>query len=71
MKVYLVWNESRTECVGFTDKRDAEEAAGVKKLGNPCSSLADEWRQMYGGDEMGDQPKLGERVIFEMQELDL
>lgn len=71
MKVYLVWNESRTECVGFADKRDAEEAAGLKRLGNPCSSLAGEWRKMYGEDEMGDQPAFSERIIFDIQERDV
>ncbi len=52
--VYLVWNENKTECVGFTDEQDAKEAAGVKRLGNPCATLAEAWRETYADDE----PKL-------------
>lgn len=49
--VYLVWNENKTECVGFTDEQDAKEAAGVKRLGNPCATLAEAWRETYADDE--------------------
>lgn len=62
-KIYLVFNKSGSECVGFTDKRDAEEAAGLKRLGNPCSSLAEEWRELYADDEP--------RAKFKLVEVDL
>lgn len=65
--VYLVWNEKKTECVGFTDKRDAEAAAGIKPLGNPFSTLAGEWRDVMADEWNGDQPKASERVRFNMQ----
>lgn len=62
-KFYLVWNTGRTECVGFADKEDAYQAAGKKRLGNPCSSLADQWRELYADDEP--------RTKFEVQEVNL
>ncbi len=61
--VYLVWNKNRTECVGFTDKDDAYEASGRKRLGNPCASLAEQWRELYADDE----PK----IKFEVQEVEV
>lgn len=61
-KVYLVWNKNRTECVGFTDEDDAYQAAGKKRLGNPCASLAEQWRELYADDEP--------RMKFEVQEVD-
>jgi hypothetical protein len=62
-KAYLVWNEGKTECVGFTDKSDAQQAAGIRKMGNPCSALTDAWRELYADDE----PKLK----FDMQEIEI
>lgn len=62
-KAYLVWNENRTECVGFTDKDDAEQAAGVKRMRNPCATLAEAWRETYADDE----PKLK----FKIQQVDV
>lgn len=56
--VYLVWNKNKTECVGFTDRENAEQAAGVKRLQNPCSTLAEAWRETYADDE----PKLKFRI---------
>lgn len=71
MSLYLIWNSNRTECVGFTDKSDAYEAAGIYPLRNGCATLANEWRQMYADDELGDQPDDGQRVIFDIQEVKL
>lgn len=62
-KVHLVWNKNKTECVGFTDKDDAKQAAGVKRLGNPCASLAEAWRETYADDEP--------RAKFEVQEVEV
>ncbi|MHA3884606.1 hypothetical protein [Stutzerimonas degradans] len=47
-KVYLVWNASMTECVGFTDIKDAQFAAtGARAPGTfGVSTLADEFRDM-------------------------
>lgn len=61
-KVYLVWNKNKTECVGFTDKSDAEQAAGIKRMGNPCSTLADDWRDIYAD---------GGSKKFKMQEVEV
>ena len=47
---YLVWNKNKTECVGFKDEDDALQAAGKKRMGNPCASLAEAWREMYADD---------------------
>jgi len=68
-RVYLVWNTSRTECVGFKDKKDAEQAAGLKSTGNPCSSLVVEWRDMYADEFGGEQPDESERIKFQIQEI--
>jgi hypothetical protein len=62
-KVFLVWNKNRTECVGFTDKDDARQAAGAKRMSNPCATLAEAWRETYADDE----PKLK----FEIQEVEV
>lgn len=69
--VYLIWNKNRTECVGFTDKHDAEAAAGIKPLGNPYSSLAGEWRDLMADEWNGEQPKAAERERFEMQKVNV
>ncbi|WP_039032012.1 hypothetical protein [Leclercia adecarboxylata] len=57
-KVVLVWNPSKTECVGFVERDpdgdvwdcgsdgDAEHAAGGERW-NPVSSLADSFREQY------------------------
>ncbi len=60
-KTYLVWNENKTECVGFKCKDDAEQAAGLLPLSNPCSTLALEWREAFAYDEPD--------TIFEMEEV--
>lgn len=47
-KIYLVWNESRSECVGFDDKDDAEYAAtGIDCSTTGVSALADAFRDLY------------------------
>jgi len=63
MTVYLVWNEKQTQCVGFTNEKDAKQAAGISRLGNPCSTLALAWREAYAED----QPKLK----FKMQPVEI
>ena len=59
-KVVLVWNPSKTECVGFVERDPdgsawdcgsdgyAEHAAGGERW-NPVSSLADRFREQYEG----------------------
>lgn len=46
VKVYLVFSKDGSECVGFINKNDAEQASGIQRLGNPCSTLADVWRDL-------------------------
>lgn len=60
-KTYLVWNENKTECVGFKDKDDAEQAAGLLPLGDICSTLALEWRDNFAYDEPD--------MVFEIEEV--
>ena len=62
-RTYLVWNRNRSECVGFTDKEDAEQAAGLQPMGNPCAAVAESWRELYADDD--------ELIVFEMQEVSL
>ncbi len=62
-KIYLVWNARRTQCAGFSKKEDADQAAGNQPLGNPCSCLAEQWREIYAD---GDPD-----LTFEVQEVDL
>lgn len=51
----VVWNESKTEGVifrnnmGDSGEDDARHAADVRAI-NPCSSLADAFREIYGED---------------------
>lgn len=47
MRLHLVWNHNRTECVGFTDKDDAKQAAGIKGLSAVHSTLAYEFREVF------------------------
>ena len=49
-KVFLVWNETMTECVGFTDAADAKFASTGDSGGMPYSSLADSFRDLYAED---------------------
>jgi len=62
-KVFLVWNENKSECVGFTDEDDAKQAAGKKRLSNPCSALAEQWRELYADDEP--------QIKFKIQEVEV
>ena len=66
-KVYLVWNENRSECAGFTDLRDAAEAAGTRRVGAACSSLAEFFRDTYADEDIFEKPE----KVFEIQEIDL
>lgn len=65
--MWLVFNKGRSECVGFTDKQDAEQAAGIHPLGVFHSTLAGEWRQTYAGDDEDDESS--DRTVFEMIEV--
>lgn len=55
MKLYLVWNEAKTECVGFNSYEDAHYAAFqdpimfLDKI--EYSPLADRWLDLYGDEE--------------------
>lgn len=50
MKLYLVWNEAKTECVGFVDKAEAILCAtGIWRHEEKIqpSLLADHWVMIY------------------------
>lgn len=52
-KLYLVWNTSMKECVGFLDKKDADyTATGNRRfLRDPFTpTLGDAFRGVYGDD---------------------
>ena len=66
-KVYLIWNDNKSECVGFTDRREAEEAAGIRKVVHSAPTLAEFFRENYADEDIFDAP---ERV-FEIQEVNL
>lgn len=51
--VYLVWNKSHSECVGFDDKQDAKYASTGRQTSLGYSSLAGEFREVYE-DEIGE-----------------
>ncbi|WP_237387318.1 hypothetical protein [Xenorhabdus sp. Sc-CR9] len=57
MKLLLVWNESKTHCVGFANydeyemKIDAEHAAGRITNLNFYSTLSESFREIYADDE--------------------
>lgn len=67
--VYLVWNDDRSECVGFTDKADALQASGDEGVGVFAggSTLAEFFRSNYADEYIFEEP---ERV-FEVQEVEL
>lgn len=69
MALWIVWNDAKTQCVGFTNKQDAEEAAGIKPLRGICSSLAVQWRDMYADEWNGKQPKASDRKRFEIEKV--
>ena len=55
MKLYLVWNEAKTECVGFLSKEQANYAAyGGFNWNNGSmefSHIGDAWINVYGEEE--------------------
>lgn len=55
MKLYLVWNEDKTECVGFYEFSDAYYAAHQFYLPHmrrvETSSLAEAWIDLYGDEK--------------------
>jgi hypothetical protein len=53
MKAYAVWNEEAGEGVVFADRGDAEYAATGRSRSSGLSTVADEWRNIYG--ENGEQ----------------
>ena len=65
--LYLVWNEDRTECVGFKDKNDAYDAAGISRPSESASTLAEFFRSNYADEDIFDEPE----KVFEIQEIDL
>ena len=66
MKVFLVWNESKNECVGFTDQQEAEEAAGLRGVFGSAPTLAEFFRSNYADEDIFDNPV----QVFEIQEID-
>ncbi len=65
--VYLVWNKSHCECVGFTDKQDAKYASTGRQTSIAYSSLAGEFREMYEDDMDGNNFDISE-IQIEAQE---
>lgn len=51
MKLYLVWNKSKSECVGFLDKADADwTAKGGRHPHVWLPSVGEAFRETYGDD---------------------
>ena len=50
MKLYLVWNEAKTECIGFVDKQAANYAAGNDWdfMTMVFTDIGDDWLSRYG-----------------------
>lgn len=61
MKAFLVWNKEAGEGVVFTDSNDAIYAATGSDTPCGVSTLAYEWRDVYG--ESGEQ--------YEVQEIEI
>lgn len=53
-KLYLVWNEGKSECVGFLDEGDANFTAtgNTRYLDHPAAhpTIGDSFRECYGED---------------------
>lgn len=52
-KIYLVWNEARSECVGFDDLADASFASTGFTATGEYSTLAEAFRDTYADDDPG------------------
>lgn len=67
--VYLVWNHGKSECVGFTDKRDAKFASTGDRRYSPLgySTLALEFRELYE-DEADEADFEIEKVTIQINE---
>lgn len=69
--VYLVWNADRSECVGFTDIRDAEQAAGIRQAGRGTgggvSTLSEFFRSNFADEDIWEEPE----QVFEIQEIEV
>jgi hypothetical protein len=55
MKLYLVWNEAKTECVGFVDIKQARYAFSGESYYNPedmgYTVTADNWLDNHMGEQ--------------------
>ena len=55
MKLYLVWNEAKTECVGFVDRNEAVYAVdgfwGGRAYQLQPSDIADFWLDRHGDEQ--------------------
>lgn len=67
MKIHLVWNKQKTECVGFTNRQDAHEAAGLRKVSGSASTLAEHFREMYADEDIFEDPV----EVFEVQVIEV
>ena len=65
MTVFLVWNENRSECVGFTDKNDAYQAAGLAPAHDSASTLAEFFRGNYADEDIFECPE----KVFDVTEV--
>jgi hypothetical protein len=54
MKYYIVWNSTKSEGAIFNNAQDAEECY-TGEFSTVSSSLANEFFEMYGEDEMHQQ----------------
>ena len=61
MKAFLVWNKEAGEGVVFSDRNDAVYAATERAESFGVSTLADEWRGVYG--ESGEKYEVREIEI--------
>ena len=50
-KLYLVWDETHTECVGFTDRQDAEYARKGNWTNSGVSTVAESFREIMDLEE--------------------
>lgn len=48
-KMWLVWNPSKTECVGFDNEKDAHDTAYGDSFSLP--TLGDNFRETYADDD--------------------
>lgn len=51
MKLYLVWNPGKTECVGFDHKNDQIYTATGRQMDFATPAIGDAFREMYAEDD--------------------